>query len=628
MKYLFLLSCSFAIAVPAWGQAAAQSEIVSADRFRDEATTILVTGTPTSISSTGQSLSIAGLAELQSVQGPDLLRTLERLPGVTTVRNGGLGGFTALFVRGAASEQALVLLDGVRLSDVAAPGGGYDLGNMLSGGIGKVELLRGSNSVVWGSRAIGGVLALTSRELQGAEVFAEYGSHDSVSAEAVAGFGSDRANLTLSAGYARTDGISAAASGSETDPFRQWRIGARARAELGSGFSASLTGRYADSRLDIDGFPAPLYKFADTPEYSTSREASGRAQLGWQGNGLKLAAGYAITDNARANFDPTFGSAPGFDAKGRSERLDLSGLAQLAPGLALTFGADSEWNRYSTTYDAEKRDRLASGHALLNYAPGGFNLSAGLRIDDHNRFGSAWTIGANGSVTIADDLRLRASYGEGFKAPTLFQLFSDYGNQALRPERSRSLDIGIEKGDRNNGALHASFTLFRRDSRDLIDFVSCFGVTGGICAGRPFGTYNNVGKARAEGIEAELGARLTGRLKAGAVYSYVKATNRANGRDLARRPRHALTLSADWQTPLHDLTLGADLRVVSARFDDAGNARRLPGFALFTLRASLPVSDMIELFGRIENVGDKTYQTVAGYGAYGRTAAFGARARF
>jgi vitamin B12 transporter len=635
MKYLFLLGCSLAIAVPAWAQGTVaddEANICAGDcmtrRSRDDAQTILVTGTPLNIYAAGQSLSITTLAELHSVQGPDLIRTLERLPGVTAVRNGGQGGFTGLFVRGASSDQALVLLDGVRMSDVAAPGGGYDLGNMLSGGIGKVELLRGSNSVVWGSRAIGGVLALTSREMRGAEVSAEYGSHDSVSAEAVAGFGSDRANLTLSAGYLRTDGISAAASGSEADPFRQWRIAGRARADLGGGFSASLTGRYADSRLDIDGFPAPLYNFADTPEYSTSREASGRAQLGWQGNGLNLAAGFAIIDNARANFDPTFGSAPGFDAKGRSERVDLSGKADIAPGLALTFGADSEWNRYSTTYDAEKQDRLASGHALLSYAPGALNLSAGLRIDDHSRFGSAWTFGANGSVTIAGDLRLRASYGEGFKAPTLSQLFSDYGNQALQPERSRSFDIGIEKGDRNNGGLHASLTLFRRDSRDLIDFVSCFGVTGGICAGRPFGTYNNVGRARAEGIEAELGARLTDRLKAGAVYSYVKATNRANGKDLARRPRHALTLSTDWRTPLHSLTLGANLRVLSARFDDAGNSNRLPGYTLVTLRASLPVSEMIELFGRIENVADERYQTVAGYGAYGRTAALGARARF
>ena len=134
--------------------------------------------------------------------------------------------------------------------------------------------------------------------------------------------------------------------------------------------------------------------------------------------------------------------------------------------------------------------------------------------------------------------------------------------------------------------------------------------------------------ARAEGIEAELGGQLTERLTASAAYSYVKATNRNTGKDLARRPRHALSLSADWRTPLQGLSLGADLRVVSHSFDDGGNFTRLDGHTLVTLRASLPVSEQFELFGRIENLTDQRYQTIAGYGTFGRSAYIGARARF
>ena len=627
MKYLLLLGLSLCFAASAQARGAGSGGAILDDSPHDVAITVVATGNFEPIWQTGQSISVAGLAEIQAIQGPDLTRTLERLPGVTLARNGGLGTFTGVFVRGASSEQLLVLVDGVRMADVAAPGGGFDLGTMLAGGIGKVELLRGSNSVVWGSRAIGGVLALTSREIAGAEASLEYGSNDSLNAEASAGIGGGAYNLTLNAGHARTDGISAAASGSEPDGFRQWRIGGRARAELGGGFSAALAARYADSRLDLDGYPAPLFNFADTPEYSTSREASGRARLGWQGKALRLEAGLAINDIRRANFDPASGSAPNFDSSGRSERIDLSGRADLPAGFSLTLGADSEWSRYATTYDSEKKARLASGHALLGYSAGAFNLAAGVRLDDHSRFGSAWTFGANGSFALSDSWRIRASYGEGFKAPTLFQLFSDYGNTALIAERSRSYDVAVESGDRNAG-FHAALTLFRRDSRDLIDFVSCFGKSTGICAARPFGTYDNVGQARAEGIEAELGAALTDRFRAGAVYSYVKAVNRANAKDLARRPRHALTLTAEWRTPLADLALGADLRVVSHSFDDGGNFTPLAGHEVLTLRASLPVSERFELFGRIENAADTRYQTVAGYGTPGRSAAFGARARF
>ena len=619
MKYLLLLTCSLCVASPALADAPRAGQ--------DETITVLGSGASQAIDQTGQSISVVGAAEIEAVQGPDLTRVLERLPGVTFNRNGGLGNFTGLHVRGADSEQLLVTIDGVRMADVASPAGGYDLGNLLSGGIGKIELLRGSNSVVWGSQAIGGVLAVTSRELNGADASVELGSRNSLDASAVGGIARDAYALTLNAGVVRTDGFSTAAIGTEPDGFRQWRVGGRGRLRLADGLTATLTARYADARLDQDGFPPPTFAFADTPEYSTTREASGRAGLAWDRGTLHLDGGYAITDIQRAYFDAPDSPAPNFATKGHSARADLTGHVALPAGFDLTFGGDSEWSRYTTSFDPEHKARLASGHALLGYASGRVNLAAGLRIDDHSRFGSAWTFGANGSVGLTDDWRIRASYGEGFKVPTLFQLFSDFGNGVLVPERSRSFDVGLEKGDRN-APLHLALTLFRRDSRDLIDFVSCFGVSTGICAARPFGTYDNVSRARAEGVEAELGAALTPRLTASAAYTYVKAINRATGKDLARRPRHALTLAADWRTPLHDLTLGADLRTVSHSFDDAGNFTRLPGYTLVTLRANVPVSAAIELFGRIENLGDTRYQTTAGYGTEGRSVFVGARARF
>lgn len=618
MKYLLFLGSSLLIASPA----VAQDKIST-----DDSITVLATGLTTPVDVTGQPVAVVGIDELQSVQGPDLTRTLERLPGVVLSRNGGLGSFTGLRVRGADAEQLLVLVDGVRTADVASPGGGYDLGNLLSGGIGKVELLRGSNSVVWGSQAIGGVLAVTTRELNGAELSAEGGSHGTADIEGTAGFAGKRGALTLDAGYVRTDGISAAAVGTEPDGFRQWRIGGRSRFEVAPGLSATLAIRHTDGRLDIDGFPPPNYTFADTPEYQTTKETSGRAGLHYVSAGLELDGGYSLSDIRRAYFDPTFGSAPNYRTFGRSQRIDLTGRAGLTSGLSLVFGADSEWTRFSSSLDARQQASLSSGHALLQYRHEGLNLAAGVRIDSHSRFGSQWTFGANGSYEIAGGWRIRASYGEGFKAPTLFQLLSDYGNAGLRPELSRSYDIGIEKGDRN-APFHAALTLFRRDSRDLIDFVSCFDTSIGICANRPFGTYDNVNRARAEGVELEADGRPIENLTIHAAYSYIKSTSRDTGLDLARRPRHAFSLSADWRTPLHKLTLGADVRAVSHSFDDGGNLTRLDGYGLLTLRASIPVTSQVEFYGRIENVTDKRYQTAAGYGTLGRSAYAGVRARF
>lgn len=624
MKYLFSITAAVAVATPAY----AADEIVIADSIRDDLITVVATGEAIPVDQAGQPVSVIARAEIERIQGADLTRVLERAPGVTISRNGGVGGFTGVRVRGADAEQLLVLIDGVRVADAASPGGGFDFGNLLAGSIDKLELLRGSNSVVWGSQAIGGVLAVTSRELDGVDASAEYGAHDSFNGAVAGGLADDGYAITLNGGYTRTDGISAAATGTEPDGFRQWRVGGRGRVEIADGLSATLTGRYSDGKLGIDGFQfVPPFAFIDTPEYQTTKEASGRAGLDYVSGNLHFSGGYSLSDTRRANFDPTFSAAPNFESKGRSERAELTGHVDLPASLTLDFGADSEWTRYSTTFDAEHKARLSSGHALVGYHANGLHLAAGARIDDHSRFGSEVTLGANGTVPLGGGWRARASYGEGFKAPTLFQLLSDFGNTTLSPERSRAYDIGVERGDRN-GPLHLALTAFRRDSRDLIDFVSCFGVAGGICTNRPFGTYDNVKRARAEGIELELGAKLSEHFTAQAAYSYTRSRNRATGLELARRPRQAVTVSADWATPLGGLALGGDLRVVGDSFDDAGHFVPLDGYALATVRASLPLGKHLELFGRVENLTDATYQTAAGYGTYGRSAYVGARARF
>ncbi len=620
MKYLYLLSCSVLLATPAWAQDASSvyeqeaNVDISGQRIRDDLITVVATGRSEEVTTSGQSISVVGSDEIQQVQGPDLTRVLERLPGVTLARSGPLGSQTSLFVRGAGSEQLVVMIDGVRMADAAAPSGGFDFGTLLTGGIGKIELLRGSNSVAWGSDAIGGVLAVTSADFSGVAGGLEYGAHDTASADLMLGQQGDGYALSAYGGYVSSDGISAYAPGAEADAFRQWRLGLRGKLELTEGLSATVAGRYADSRIEFDGYPFPTYAFADTPEYQTTRQGSGRAGLEYQGDGFNLRGGVALSDTRRAYFDPTYGSAPGFETAGRSLRADLTGMVSLSDAFSIDFGADSEWTRFSTTFDLENTARQSGGFAMLRLDSGALKLSGGVRFTDHNRFGSQLTLGSNASFEIANQWRVKASFGEGFKAPTLSQLYGYGGNVALQPETSTAFDFGIEHGDRG-AELHFAATLFRRDSSNLIDYVSP-------------GGYFNVGRTRAQGFELEGRARIDGRFTVRAAYTYLDATNRANGKDLARRPRHALSASADWFTPLHDLSLGADLRLVGDSFDDRENFTAIDGHAIVTLRASLPLGEHFELYGRIENVADAQYETVADYGTYGRSAYAGVRLKW
>jgi vitamin B12 transporter len=631
-KYLMLLSGSL-LARPLCAQeesTAEAGEAVTVANFRHEsAITVLASGTNERIDWTGESVSVFDREDMDAAQGADLGRLLERAPGVTLSRNGGPGNFTAVRVRGAEGEQLLVLVDGVRVADPASPGGGFDFGNLLMGNLAKVELQRGSNSTIWGSQALGGVLAVTTGNGQALWGSAEYGGDETFYGTAGASFDVGPAALRLQGAHFDSDGFSAAAAGTEPDGFRQSELAGRLAVDLAHGLSAFATGRYADGRLEIDGFPAPAYTLTDTAEYQDTRQVSGAGGLAYAGEALDLRATVSLADTERANFDPAFGTAPGYTTDGTSERAELRGRWRFAEGLALDFGGEREWLRFSTLFDAEKRTAITGAYAQLDYDRGPLHLAAGLRRDEHQDFGGAWSLGADVAYELSDAWRVTASYGEGFKAPTLFQLHSDFGNILLQPERSRSYDAAVEFHD---DGISIKATVFRRDTEDLIGFVSCFGATGGICADRPFGTYDNIGRARAQGLELEAGVAVTRDLSLGAAYTLLDAEDRTagsanRGNELSRRPEHALTATAEWQAT-DALSLGADLRVVSDSFDDAGNFVPLGGHEVATLRASWDANDHVTLFGRVENVWDETYQTAAGYATPGRGAYVGARTRF
>lgn len=624
-KFLLLLGCSIFVAAPAAAQQASEAagdgdrETAQVGLVRPNAITVVANGTPEQLSQTGQAIAIIGRDEIEQVQGADLTRILQRAPGVTFTRNGGVGNFTGVRIRGAEAEQLLVLLDGVRVADPASPGGGFDFGNLLPGAIEKIELLRGSNSVIWGSQAIGGVLAVTTRDTDGIEGSLEYGSRDTFYGNASAGISGDVGGLTVNGGYFRTDGFSSAASGTEPDGFRQWQLGGRGRIELAAGLEAIAALNYADGRLDLDGFPPPDYSFSDTAEYQDMREVSGLAGVKYRSGALDLMAAFSLSETVRDQLDPALGDEPTYSTKGYSERAELRGKWDFTEMLALRFGAEREWSRFSATFEAEQRAAITGVYGQLGADTGRLVVNAGARLDDHSRFGSAVTFGADALFALDGGWSLRASIGEGFKTPTLYQLFSSYGNQALAPEQSTSADFGVIYGDRNVANFFAA-SVFRRDSENLISFVSL--------PGPPFGVYQNTGLARAQGIEVEGGYGLTDTISTRLAYSFVDTEDRSagspnQGNELARRPRHAATVSADW-TP-GALRIGSDLRLVSRSFDNAANTVRLDGYALLDLRASWQVTEAFELFGRVENVWDEQYQTAAGYGTAGRGVFLGVR---
>ena len=591
---------------------------------------VTATGLPTRLADATQP---ATVVLINPSQGTDFSQLVQRLPGTSFSRNGGIGGLTSLFVRGASSDELLVLVDGVRVNDVSSPGGGFDFGSLSLGQIEQVELLRGSNSVIWGSDALGGVMNLTTQRHDGVAGMAEYGGEERLTLGASGGLSGEIGNIALNAGYVEEEGFSSFDGGAEADGFEQFYLTGRGRLAVSDSFAIVANARYADSKLDIDGFAPPTFAFGDTNERQDSRDLSGRVGIEYDYQAtLQVRAGFAHADIERDQINLDFGTTPYFSTDGTSNRAEVFARYDIADRWTLNAGGNYEWTRFSDGALVAQAE-IRSAHSLLTFQSlddgyGKVIVSAGARIDDHSQFGSEVSLGASGLWEFSDGWRARASYGEGFKAPTLFQLLSDFGNTALQPARSKAYDLGVGYSGR---LFDVAFSLFRRDTSNLIDFVSCFGISDPICINRPFGTYDNVGRARAEGFEIEASASLGDKLIASANYAYLDAENRSagsvnQGNRLARRPRNTVTFSADWTSPWAGLNLGADLRMVGDSFDDADNFTRLDGYVLTDIRAALPFDENVELFARIENLFDEQYQTAAGFGTQGRAAFVGLRA--
>ncbi|NVD44070.1 TonB-dependent receptor plug domain-containing protein [Qipengyuania atrilutea] len=616
-----------------FGPAPEQREVVL-DEAGEEPAEITVTanGLPTNIRNTGQSVTLIGRDEIEAVQGADVQRVLQRAPGVTFTRNGPVGAVGGIAVRGAGADELLVLIDGVRVADSASPSGGFDAGGLLTGNTGKYDLLRGANSTIWGADAVAGVLDISTRAQTGLTASAEYGSRETLFANAAGGIGGENYYAGLSASFYDSDGFSAAAVGNEADGFEQLALTGSGFVDVTDALELFVSGRYADSTLEYDGFPAPTFVLGDTADIQDTVQYSGAVGANYYAQDLTLRVSYSLADTERENFAAPARDAVGFASDGESERLSLRAEYRLIGGLTLAYGGEHEATRYATSFagfeDGASETSITGGYAQAGWSMRGLSAHLGVRYDDHEDFGGQTSFGGDVSYALGGDWRVRASFGEGFKPPSLFQLYSDYGNRTLEAEESTSYDAGVEYGTRG-ADRHFALTAFRRDSDNLIDFVGC-AVPTGICTDRPFGTYDNIGEARAQGIEVEAGFRLMDAIRVGSQYTFINSENRSTGdpnegNRLARRPRHSGTLYADWTGPA-GLTLGTDLRIVGASFDDAGNAVRLDSYALLDLRAELALSERIALFGRVENLWDEDYQTAGGYANAGRGVFAGLRA--
>src|SRR4051812_28052149 len=456
---------------------------------------------PTPAVQVASSVTVIDGAQIEARQQRSLPDVLRDVPGLSVVQTGGPGGLTSVFIRGSNSNHTKILVDGIDIGDPANPNGSPDPGKLLTGAIARVEVLRGPQSGLYGSDAVGGVIAITTKAGEGPLALSgtlEGGSFDSFNQSATIGGAQNGIHFAatidhLHAGATPVTPLELLRPGEKRndDYFDSISVSTKLGWDVSGHFDLGLVARYSDGLSRITGDSFDLATFTSYPSPSQIRintqqyQSRGTAHLvtGW----IDQTVGLSYSSTVTSDFDPNYGSLPG---SGSRLKLDWQGRADLAVGQTLVLGAE-------TMRDAMRLPIRAgistnAGYAELQSSWGEIFNSASLRVDDNSRFGShvtwrlapAWVLG---------DTKLKASIGSGFKAPSLEQLFQSFpafgffANPNLKPETSVGYDAGVEQ---SFGNVSAGATYFRNDIKNLITNNASFSMD------------INVGKALTQGLEA------------------------------------------------------------------------------------------------------------------------------
>jgi len=591
--------------------------------------------TETAREEVGSSITIITARQLEAMQKLTVLDALRTVPGLDVVQTGGPGGQASVFIRGAKSEDALILMDGVEMNDPSTPGRSFDFAQLHTANIERIEIIRGPQSTLYGSDAMSGVINIISKTGKGKTVgflSGEYGSFDSFSGNGGLSGGNSWADYTLSASRLDTKGISAASANDgnlERDGYENTTISGKLGITPAEQIHFDFIMRYVDSQADLDnaggaGGDDPNNR-ADVEQLFSKTQA--RVSLF---NGFwEQAIGFSLSRQERHYRNDTDTAHPAdldrSSYNGQILKFDWQHNFRFQEANTLTMGmeleqekgrseyySESAWGPYASEF-AQKNTRTTAwyvqDHVCLS---GNWFATLGARLDDHSRFGTKITYRIASTYLIQKTgTRIKGTYGTGFKSPSLYQLYSLYGDETLKPEANLGWDIGIEQSLWNN-KLTLGATYFNNEFDQMIDFDTATW------------KYMNVGAAKTRGIEMITCAQPLAVLILQANYTYTATEDETTGLGLLRRARHKLGFSADYRfSKKGNASLEIDFVGKRADIDFSiwPYARvTLAGYVLLNLATTYDLSSHVRISAGVKNLGNVKYEEVLGYGTPGISA--------
>lgn len=571
--------------------------------------------------------------QLQANRITNLAEALSRLGNISSTQNGGLGQPSSFYLRGMDSKRTLVLIDGVRYNDPTGVGAAAQFEQIMLSNVAQIEIIKGAQSGVWGADASGGVInIITQKAKKGLHALAniEYGSFDTKKVSLQSSYATETFDLLLGASLVNTDGFSAAepkkddpnygtrfdALGYEKDSYKNRSLNAKLGWNITQNDRVEFSLQTIDSDIDFDGgagvdssipktelnnrFYTLAYKHTDsinTINLQVSRSTFERStQLeGWP-------SGIAT-----------------YNYKGSVEEIKLEDTISYLPNSFIRFGGS--YQKFEQEQITAGTDKSYNAKALFVTNYNSFEIldakptifTQSVRYDDYSSFESALTAKVGLKQFVYDDFFIALNGGEGFNAPTLGQLYGEFGaNEDLKPEKSRTYDITL-----GNETIWA--TWFRNEITDMIDWVGVWPA--------PSGYAQVEGRSTFKGFELGYRDLYFDTLGFEAMYTYLD-TKDANKEALARRPKSQLDAKISYYLS-ERFDLGVSAQYIGERYDAPNKQGAQTGrYTLANLVMNFKANESLTLYGKVDNITDKYYQSVDGYGSAERSFYLGLNAKY
>ncbi len=583
------------------------------------------------------SITIITAKQIKELHKNSIIDILKDAPGLSVIESGSHGSLTSVFLRGAASQHLLVLINGIKVNDPTSPSGGFDFSNISPDEIQRIEIIRGPQSTLYGSEAIAGVINIITNpgiNEKKISLLAEGGSNGYYRANAAIGGSTGKIFYHVNFARQASKGFSIidnGKAGSERDGYSRNLISLNTGYKFSEALKLNFYYRYSLKKSDLDN----TFGFIDDPNYTSKAENHlFNLSLNWNLFGNKwrqsFKASYLkgasstlnLPDSISSAFSESFNYGKRFQFTWQNNFYFLKnnvitvGLENLIEKSTTSYYSQTAWGPYASLFpEKEAVTNSFYFQDLFNYRNRLF-VTGGARYDRHKKFGGVFTYRIAPAYYISSTAtKLKFTYGTGFKAPSLFDLFdANYGNPNLKPEKSTGWDVGVEQF-LFDYSVSFSITYFSNKWKDLIGFDSHFKAI-------------NINKAESNGVELELNWKPSRLFHGNFSYTYTRAINKSandpeNNLQLLRRPRNKFVLSLTY-FPLSELSFAIDYNIVSARYDKDYNsfpARRveLKRYSLLNGAINYKLNSHLSFYVKFVNLFNARYHQVYGISTLGRS---------